>query len=74
MTCRDSSTGNSTWYWVDTGFACGAIVVESGKIVDAAPIFRKHSLGRNWGEWKRQRSDWRYEELPQGLALPRVEV
>ena len=29
------------WYWIDTGWACGGLVVKEGKVVDSAPIFRK---------------------------------
>lgn len=40
----------TTWWWyIDTGYACGAVVTDAlGKIVDAAPIFRK-LIGRNVG-------------------------
>lgn len=29
------------WYWFDSGYACGAIVVKNGEIIKTAPIFRK---------------------------------
>ena len=28
-------------YWIDTGWACGGVVVKDDLIVDAAPIFKK---------------------------------
>jgi len=45
-------------YLVDTGFACGGVVVRDNIVVEAAPIF-KWMLGKNWSEastWKRIKS------------------
>jgi len=33
------------WYWLDTGWGCGAILVRNGVVVDGAPIFI-----RLWGQ------------------------
>lgn len=33
------------WLLIDTGYACGGVVVREGKVVDAAPIFRKWAVG-----------------------------
>jgi len=51
------------WY-VDTGFACGGLVINRNKVVACAPIFTKWFLGRTTGtvrqmirnkKWKLQR-------------------
>jgi hypothetical protein len=42
-------------YSVDTGYACGGIVVEDGVVKEAAPIF-KWMIGKTFGEvkaWKK---------------------
>lgn len=28
-------------YWIDTGFACGGVIVNDGIITSGAPIFKK---------------------------------
>lgn len=35
------SRENGIWYYIDTGWGCGAIIVKRGIVVDSAPIFRK---------------------------------
>jgi hypothetical protein len=34
------------WYQLDTGWACGGIHLQEGKIVETAPIFRKAFMGK----------------------------
>jgi len=47
-----------TWYWLDTGWGCGAVGVdETGIIRDGAPIFKKllgQALGNLPAKYKRQ--------------------
>jgi hypothetical protein len=33
------------WLLIDTGYACGSVVIKDGKVVDCAPIFRKWAIG-----------------------------
>ena len=33
------------WFWVDDGFACGAIGVRAGVVVECAPIWRRRWKG-----------------------------
>jgi hypothetical protein len=50
-------TEERVWYWIDTGWACGGVVVLKGVVVDCAPIFRRSMMGRPWrplGKWKVQ--------------------
>ena len=43
----------NTLYWIDTGFACGGVVVNNfGVIVESAPIFSKF-LGQRFENLKR---------------------
>lgn len=35
-------------YLMDTGWACGLVVVKDGVITDCAPIFRKRFLNKSW--------------------------
>jgi len=30
-----------TWYWFNTRFACGAVIADGDRIVDACPIYRR---------------------------------
>ena len=46
------------WVWVDLPYACAAVMVTDGTIVDAAPIFRWAVGGRldqflSWAKSKR---------------------
>lgn len=53
---------NEEILWVvDSGFAMGGLVINRGKIVDCAPIFRKWFLGRTTGTVKqiiRNKKGW----------------
>lgn len=54
------------WLWVDTHYACGAVVVdEQERVVDAAPIYRARVMGRTLAQVKFLHSGWRFVELPQ---------
>lgn len=48
-----------TWYWVDMRFACGAVIVKGGIVIDCAPIFRKFLMGQPWKPLRR----WAWREL-----------
>lgn len=44
-----------TMYQVDTGYACGGVVVENGIVTETAPIF-KWMKGKKWNDvksWKK---------------------
>ena len=49
----------NTLYWIDTGFACGGVIVNDlDVIVEAAPIFSKfigQSIGnlKNWNKTRK---------------------
>lgn len=34
-------------WWIDTGFACGGIILQNDLVVETAPIFRKWFLGKS---------------------------
>jgi hypothetical protein len=46
---RDVERATDRWYWVSTGGATGAVIVDKhGTIVDCAPIWRRWFLGREF--------------------------
>jgi hypothetical protein len=42
------------WLLIDTGYACGDVVIRNGKVIDAAPIFRKWAIGLTEAELRRK--------------------
>jgi hypothetical protein len=43
------------WFWFDTGYACGALVVDAkGVVVDSAPIYRRRFVGHRFRDIERQ--------------------
>lgn len=40
-------------------WACGAVIVKDGTVIDCAPIFRKFLMGRKWNPLRR----WAVREL-----------
>jgi hypothetical protein len=41
------ATMNEELWWIDTGFACGGIVLQNDLVVNTAPIFRKWFFGKD---------------------------
>lgn len=41
------------WFWLDTGWGCGAVVLDTNDVVvDCAPIFKKRFLGDRVSTYK----------------------
>lgn len=36
-------------FWVDTGYACGGVICQNGRVIEAAPIYR-WMVGRSMAE------------------------
>ena len=51
---KPPATTRSIWFLVDVGYACGGVVVRSGRVVDCAPIFRRWMMGEQWSEIERK--------------------
>ena len=54
------------YLWIiDSGFAYGGVIIQNGKVVEAAPIFRKTLLGNKAGtaKWKIQRFGWQLVKI-----------
>lgn len=49
--------------WVDTGYACGGIEFENGRIVNAAPIYR-WMIGKPVAQVRQWRKIKRWVTLP----------
>lgn len=64
MRISDVARGARLW-WLDTGFACGGIVVDHMKCIDCAPIFRRWFLGRATGTCRQiiRKRGWKYYEM-----------
>lgn len=64
--------GELRFYWVDTGHACGLVVVNADRtIVDCAPFWRRWFLGRGFEEIVQQNPDAGIRWLP-GVERGRV--
>jgi hypothetical protein len=41
---------DARWYWVDMGFACGAVAATDGRIVWTMPVLRKRWMGGSFDQ------------------------
>jgi hypothetical protein len=51
---------------VDSGFAVGGLVINRGKVIECAPIFRKWFLGRATGTVRQmiRKRNWKLAMIP----------
>ena len=55
-------TDDRITYWVDTGFACGAVDVWGDRIVDSCSIFKRW-IGSSWPAFKSHYKNVKVEAL-----------